>query len=221
MFDPKSLMEEQSLAQIAWRSRRLPWNGFNLIITGSVGVLSSLYVATSSRPSAAFAEWSRSLSLIGIAFAAQVLGFLIAGFTIFATLTKPELFRRMAVITHKESQLSYLKYNFFTFVQVFIHYLSFTAVCLMVGIVGASNGPLSEVVHRLCEDPDTTKALLAKIAYVVLCTWSVYILVALKSFIFNIYHVVMTAIRWDYESSLGTEKSQQPDTSASDPPKLE
>jgi uncharacterized membrane protein YjfL (UPF0719 family) len=198
-FDPKTLTEEKSLARIAWRCRVLPWNRFNVIITGLAALFSMIYASASVRPHSSFAEWDRLLASAGLAFGGQVLGFLIAGFTIFATLTKPALFKRMAVVTHEETGLSYLKYNFFAFVQVFIQYLCFTATSLVFMVAGPARGPASEIVERISENNESAKVVVTRIAFCLLFTWSVYVLALLKSFIFNIYHVVMTAIRWEFE----------------------
>lgn len=206
-FDPKVLTQEKSLAQIAWRSRRLPSNRFNVVVTLATAALATIYALWSRRPYASFAEWDRLMASTGVAFASQILGFLIAGFTIFATLTKPTLFRRMAVVEHERSRLSYLKYNFFAFVQVFIQYLCFAAFCLLCLVFGASNGAVSEIAERGFDEPARVKAFVARLGFVVLITWSIYILVVLKSFIFNTYHVVMTAIRWDFEMP---EDGQEP-----------
>ncbi len=198
-FDPKTLTEEKSLAQIAWRSRVLPWNRFNVVVTSVAAACGILYASASGRPHSSFAEWDRLMASNGAAFGGQVLGFLIAGFTIFATLTKPALFKRMAVVIHEETGLSYLKYNFFAFVEVFIQYLCFTASSLLLMVSGPIKGPASEILERVFDNSDLAKALAARLVFCLMFTWSIYLLLLLKSFIFNIYHVVMTAIRWEFE----------------------
>jgi len=199
MFDPKVLTEEKSLAQIAWRSRRIPSNGFNVLVMIVTVATATTYAYWSSRPSSSLVELDRLIASTGLTLSTTVLGFLIAGFTIFATLTKPSLFQRMAIITHQKSGLSYLKYNFFTFIQVFIHYLCYTAFTWLLLIIGAKEGPLGEAAQRAFDNPVVIKSFIARLGLVVLVAWSAYVLLILKSFVFNIFHVVMTAIRWEFE----------------------
>jgi hypothetical protein len=208
-FDPKTLTEEKSLSQIAWRSRVLPWNRFNVGVTVCTALAAILYASISTRPYSSFADWDRLIASNGFALGAQVLGFLIAGFTIFATLTKPSLFRRMAVKIHKETGLTYLKYNFYAFVQVFIHYIAFTIANLLIILLGTAKGPGSEVLEHVCSNVASGKSFVSRFIFCLMLTWFIYVLVLLKSFVFNIYHVVMTAIRWDFE-----EQSQAAEAAA-------
>ena len=211
-FDPKSLTEEKSLSQIAWRCRVLPWNWFNVTVTSATAIGTVVYAACSARPHSLFADWDRLIASNGFSLGTQVLGFLIAGFTIFATLTKPSLFRRMAVKVHKQTGLTYLKYNFYAFVQVFIHYIVFTMINLLVIVLGTAKGPMSEVLDRVSTNTDGIKSFTTRCVFCLMLTWFVYALVLLKSFIFNIYHVVMTAIRWDFEEHLLASESESAKT---------
>jgi len=195
-FDPKTLTEEKSLSQIAWRCRVLPWNWFNVTVTVCTALAAILYASFSNRPHSSFADWDRLIASNGFALGAQVLGFLIAGFTIFATLTKPSLFRRMAVKIHKQTGLTYLKYNFYAFVQVFIHYITFTIASLLVVLLGTPKGPGSEVLEYVCSNTDSGKSFVSRFIFCLMLTWFIYVLVLLKSFVFNIYHVLKDAPRF-------------------------
>jgi hypothetical protein len=144
----------------------------------------------------------RSLADLGISLGSTVLGFLIAGFTIFATLSKPELFLRMHQTKYGVTGLSYLQVNFFTFVEVFAVYIFFVITCLALKLF-CSEGGLVVTLLKLGE----TRAAFGytvdriwwiNIAFVVLGTLTLYSLLALKSFIFNIYHTVMTSVVWAF-----------------------
>lgn len=73
---------------------------------------------------------------MGFSFSINTLGFLIAGFTIFATISKPRMMLAMMGHTNKETGLPTLKYNFFAFMQVFIAYIVFALVYLLVVLIG-------------------------------------------------------------------------------------
>lgn len=148
----------------------------------------------------------RTLVEAGLNFSASILGFLIAGFTIFATLTKPSLLIKMYETTHPESGLNYLKYNFFAFLQVFAILLFFLGVCVVVKILGVPDGAFSKLLNYLAENnswmhQDTVKAIVVDVSYLLLGTLFFYSVVSLKSFIFNIYHVIVTSIVWELNSA--------------------
>lgn len=71
---------------------------------------------------------TRTWASMGFSFSINTLGFLIAGFTIFATISKPRMMLAMMWHTNKETGLPTLKYNFFAFMQVFIAYIVFALV---------------------------------------------------------------------------------------------
>jgi hypothetical protein len=124
-FDPSSITQERTLWSIWKQARRIRRSRFNEISTGIVVVLLSVFAMFSHRSAHDFAEMVRVWANIGLGFAATILGFLVAGFTIFATLSKPSLLSQMAQTTEPKSQLSYLKYNFSAFFEVFGYYVSF------------------------------------------------------------------------------------------------
>ena len=144
----------------------------------------------------------KSLSELGLGFGSTILGFLIAGFTIFSTLSKPELFLRLQQTIHEKSGLSYLKVNFFTFVEVFVVYIFFMICCLVVKIFCGSYGFFASVVkysamHTL-NGYYLDKQFIANSGYVIFCGLCFISLLSLKSFIFNTYHTVMTSVVWSF-----------------------
>jgi len=65
-------------------------------------------------------------------------------------------------------------------------------------LLGQANGFLSNIIdlisHSLC-----VKIIVIKVAYVVIGSSFVYLLLQLKSFIFNIYMIVMNMLRWEHK----------------------
>jgi hypothetical protein len=204
IFDPSDLLKERNLWNIYWLSWKLPVSWFNLISSWFLLVILGFHMWFSEKTTSVMAEEVRSLVDTGFNFAGSILGFLIAGFTIFATLNKPDLFKAMARKRHKTG-LSYLKYNFFTFMKVFIHYISFVATCLLIKLLASPSGTISAGIDFLNIYISSLKIVAIKhtivaIGFALLGTWFFYLIMLLKSFIFNVYHIVMTAVRWEFES---------------------
>lgn len=197
------LLEEKSLWQIYRKCiTRLPASRFNWGTTSLVMIVligDSVYFPMHY---AARLENLRSLVELGLGFGTTILGFLIAGFTIFATLSKPELFRRMYDTRHDSSGLNYLKVNFFAFVEIFVVYILFLVICLLTKLLCGGGGLVASIVHFTESHPvmgySLSKAWLINISFVCIGGLSYYSLMALKSFVFNTYHAVMTSVVWSF-----------------------
>jgi len=200
-FDPKKdLLKEKNLWQIYMGCRKLPRNKFNTIGIILTFLLLLAYTIFSPNPVNILATQVRDWADIGINFASSILGFLLAGFTISATVTKPNLLVAMSRIKHESCGLSYLKYNYFSLIEVFIYYLVFVAVCLAVKIFGAPNGLLSNILVYLPDQLAWVKHLIVALGLIFIGTGFFYLILILKSFIFNVYHFVMTGVRWEMEN---------------------
>jgi hypothetical protein len=194
-FSKEELFEEHSLLDVYRISRLTPANGLNVAVSLTVFFVCCTYCVVVGQDQTNVLAILRQVTSDAIAFAASVLGFLIAGFTIFVT-TRPEVFLIMARIPHKAG-VSYLKYNISVFMLVFIHYLCFTIVCMVLRVFFVTNGPAELFLHSLPVTEEAARA--AKnygiaIIFTLFVTWLFYILMLLKSFIFNVYHVLMTGI---------------------------
>lgn len=191
----KSLTEEKNLWSIYKKARRISFNPFNF---WSTAIVVALVIAQYSILDITLDEKLkivREFSSIAMGVVVSVLGFILAGFTIFATISQPEMFVAMSKHRHEVSGLSYLKNNFFIFMRVFIYYLAYTVFCLMVIVFGVKGGLIHKVV-MLSPISCEIREWLVGAAYVFLYAGLFFLLVQLKSFIFNVYHSVMTAIRW-------------------------
>ncbi|WP_032900461.1 hypothetical protein [Pseudomonas lactis] len=194
-LSPKSLMNEKSLWDIYIQARRIPFNRFNFWATLFVLVAVALQYCMLEISLDEKLKIVREFSTMALGVVVSVLGFILAGFTIFATISQPEMLVAMSKYRHDVSQLSYLKNNFFTFMRVFIYYLLYTVFCLMVIVFAVKGG----LVHKLVMlSPISWKIAewLVGAAYVGLYAGMFFLLMQLKSFIYNVYHSVMTAIRW-------------------------
>ena len=70
------------------------------------------YLSESKYPSSSVISTVRLWAEAGVVFATGILGFLLAGFAIFASVTKADLFIVLANIRHKDTEISRLKYVF-------------------------------------------------------------------------------------------------------------
>lgn len=192
---PKALLAEKSLWDIYKQSRKIPFNKFNVVCTLSVFILVTIQYCMLTDPLSLKLQEIRNLAFFGLTTSATILGFLLAGFTIFATISQPDLLVAMSAHRHSESQLSYLKHNFFIFIRVFIYYLAYTVGCLLILIFGIKSGLMHKIVEYF-PIRYAMKEWLIGAAYVFLYAGMFYLIMQLKSFIYNVFHAVMTAIRW-------------------------
>lgn len=195
-FDKRDLFKEKSLFDVYRISRLSPANGSNVFVATVAFFVSATYSIISFSHPADVLTLLRQITGDAIAFAASILGFLIAGFTIFVT-SRPSIFYIMAKNEYESTGVSYLKYNLSVFLLVFIHYLLFSISCLAIRVFFATNGPASAILLSIPVSPDTIKIIKSSgicITFPIFTAWLFYILMLLKSFIFNIYHIVLTGI---------------------------
>ncbi len=196
------LTSEKRLCEIYHKSRKIPMSKFNLWSTLIVMVSLSINVWISNQSIGDMLDIIRKSAENGLSISLNTLGFLIAGFTVFATLSSPDLSLEMANHTHSESGLSYLKYNYFVLLRVFVHFIIFAGFCLAIVMYGHKNGLVSSLIASvILKYPKLSflRDCLVEISYVLIYTGYYFLLVQLKSFIFNIYHIVMTSLRWKAE----------------------
>jgi len=143
---------------------------------------------------------TRAWASMGFSFSITTLGFLIAGFTIFATLSKPKMMLAMMEHTNTKTGLPTLKYNFFAFMNVFIAYIVFALVYLLIILLGQKGGFLANIVSFFSYALFIKLALI-KMSYVIIGSSFVYLLLLLQSFVFNIYSIVMNFLRWEYRQN--------------------
>jgi hypothetical protein len=193
-----ALLAEKNLWSIYKTARAIPSSNFNLWTT--IGFLITLSIQVCFFPQAieTQVEIVRKYAELGFNAALTTMGFLVAGFTIFATLSDPDLFIRMGQRLHPKTKISWLKHNFFLFVRVFIYFMTFIVFCLLVMVFGSKSGLVSSLIS-LSDFAAEIRVVVAGTAYVVLMTGFYFILMQLKSFIFNMHHAVMTSLKWKWD----------------------
>ncbi|MBW8336505.1 hypothetical protein [Stutzerimonas stutzeri] len=196
-FKESDLTSEKSLWDVYRLSSRIRSSKLQkLLILTTITLLSinSFYLEQNT---STLLEDAREWASFGFTFSITTLGFLIAGFTIFATLSKPKMMLAMMDHINTETDLPTLKYNFFAFMKVFIAYIALAFIYTCVVIFGQKDGFISNIIdltpHAIC-----TKTIAIKTSYIFLGSSLVYLLLLLKTFIFNIYAIVMNSLRWEY-----------------------
>lgn len=194
-LSPKALLEEKSLLEIYKKSQRIPFNSFNFWSTIAVVVMVAIQYCLLDISITEKLKVVREFSVMAVGITTTVLGFLLAGFTIFATISQPDMLVAMSQHREQKSGLSFLKYNFFIFMRVFIYYMAYAVFCVFILIFAIKGG----VIHYLINISPISHEIiewLVGFSYVALYGGMFFLLMQLKSFIYNVYHSVMTAIRW-------------------------
>ncbi len=128
-----------------------------------------------------------------------ILGFLIAGFAIFASVTKTELFITLANIRYQETKINRLQFVFFNFLNVFTVYIGLLSASLFVLIALAEHSPLIKFAYPLVKTAPALTIGANFIVIGVLGVWLVSAIVKLKSFIWNLYQTVLVSIATEAE----------------------
>ncbi|MFI3046591.1 hypothetical protein [Pseudomonas coronafaciens] len=197
-LDSDALLSEKNLFSIYLAARGVRSSRFNLITTVIFFIAAVAQAALSPQTVEAKVEFVRKYADFGFSVALTTMGFLVAGFTIFATLSDSELLIKMGQKLHPDSKVSWLKHNFFLFIRVFIYFIVFIVMCLFIIVFGSKSGVVSYLV-MLSDDPAFIREWVASAAQVVLTTGFYFILMQLKSFVFNMHHAVMTSLKWKWD----------------------
>ncbi|MDV6342740.1 hypothetical protein R2103_13270 [Nitrosomonas sp. Is24] len=199
-FNASDLTSEKSLWQIYKLSRKIQPSKLHVFIIILTMILLGTNAYFLEDDISIILNDTRTWASMGFNFSISTLGFLIAGFTIFATISKPEMMLAMMGHINKETGLPTLKYNFFAFMQVFIVYIVFALIYLLVMILGQKSGFLANIVNFFPYS-SLIKLALIKTSYVIIGSSFVYLLLLLKVFVFNVYAIVMNFLRWEYHNT--------------------
>jgi hypothetical protein len=208
----RDLLQEKSLWQVYVASRKIPFSKINIGLGVAAAALTSLF-AWRAASTALLADQLAHFATMAFNLSIAQLGFLLAGFSFFASIGDKEMFCRMADRTHTQSGLSWLKYNFLVFMRVFCEFLFLALLSLGLMVVLAKGLGIRESISTFLNQwPDAKQPITAIVVGLFIGT-VVYLLMQLASFIYNIFHVVMTSIRWalqkDYQERNAAAVEQQ------------
>jgi hypothetical protein len=205
MTEPKpgDLTREKTLYALWRTSFKFRQRPFNLIVAGIVAALLARYCYLDwNQPRILMAAF-RKIEGTGFSFATSILGFLVAGFTVFVTVIRLDMFLMMAKLEKpKTGGESFLKYNLSAFIVTFVHYTCYIFVCL-VSELFLQPGGLGTVAFanaRLYPDivPGLTLAYQCASSFLLVAfgAWTTYLVLLLKSFIYNVYQVTTTSVSY-------------------------
>ncbi len=126
--------------------------------------------------------------------AVSILGFLIAAFTIFATLAKPDMLVAMQRIPH-DCGMSVLKYNLVSFIGGIIYYFLYIILCWVIVTIGAPGGLGAYIINSYGEP--ILKRVVLIVSYAFTGGGAFITLWMLKNYIFNVYTIIMNNLRWE------------------------
>lgn len=204
---PDDLIAEKRLWEVFARSLRLPMSRFNGWATALSGVCFSLDAFLSRENYIITAEFVRTFASLGLTVAFSVLAFLVAGFTVFTTMTERSLFMSKAVVRDPQSGLSFLKRDMFLVMRFYGYLIGYIALCA-IAIFMSRKGGVAYLVGELFEG-DAVRVWLVSIAYVVLSVTTIFIVLQVKSFVFNVYHLVMSSILWGFKKPKNGDGGRQ------------
>ncbi|ACZ75618.1 conserved hypothetical protein [Dickeya parazeae Ech586] len=206
------ITKEKNLWQVALLARKITMSKLHIVIIISTAMLLIINSFLLAKKTDQLLLDIRGWSNFGFNFTITTLGFLIAGFTIFATLSKPDMMIAMMLHENKEAKIPTLKYNFMAFMKVFISFIACTLIYLFIILLGQTNGFLANII-RAMPYSEIIKPYGIKTSYVVIGTSLVYLVLAIKTFIYNVYAIVMTSVRWEYEKNQKEERERQSNNS--------
>lgn len=195
------ILLEDGLAQVWWKSLRLTDGWFNITATLVALIASIVLVTFSQQTVSELATSARELCDLGLTFTSSILGFLVAGLAIFATFTQPDMLVEMTRIPEKHSKLSYFKYNYFTLIRTFIAYVVFAFLCFAGKILMTPHGAAAVWVRGLSDTQYNVRLYLCRAAFIIVVTGFCYLVLVLKSFIYNVYHTLATQVAWEREKN--------------------
>jgi len=209
----KDILAEKTIWQLYRTSRRIPFSSKNTVLGIAIGLIAGV-CSLWSTSAGALADQLQTLSAVVFTNALTVLGFLLAGFAFFATLADRAMLGRMAELQHTGSGLSFLKYNLLTFLRVFCEFLVMALVSLLLLLWSTKGIGLRELAARAADTIGTPpgpfgspRQFFVSAFFSLFVGALVYLILQLGSFIFNIFHVAMTIVRWTLE----IEYDQQPE----------
>ncbi|MBQ0714196.1 MAG: hypothetical protein KBT52_01970 [Paraperlucidibaca sp.] len=194
--DKSQFHKVKSLFDIFKASKGIKPNKFNIYFLSIFMAFSILDLIVSQYTANDLANITRGVAEVGLNLTVGLLGFLVAGFAIFASITTPKLSIFMASKINPESGVSYLLHSYFNFINVFIFYFIAVAIFFSIIIFGRDGGLAERLVCYFNLRPEYIFCIIC-FAYLAAVASCVYSGLLLKSFVYNIYHSIMTALRYE------------------------
>lgn len=136
----------------------------------------------------------RSVATLGVGFATSILGFLVSGFALFFAITRSDVLVLLAGVSHDEGDISRLQFILYSFMYVFLQYIVFLGATLGISATLMQGSLLVSTAIYWRDACPNAFWILAAIGFSGLAAWLTFILLQLKSFIWNLFQTVLVAI---------------------------
>ena len=127
-----------------------------------------------------------------------MLAFLIAGFTVFATVTDVRVFRALATLPDKNASegetRSHLQAIFAGFMMDFWQFIVFLLICVVIGFLFAQGTPATALIGWLTWRYPELRSAVVHLAVGILGTYMLLLIFVTKSFVWNVYQSILIAI---------------------------
>lgn len=141
----------------------------------------------------------RSEASLGISYTSSILGFLVSGFALFFALIDKSDAKKLVYTPYpiKKTglpEISCMRMTLYSFMYVFIHYMSFLLLCLIFSLFFPDGGPHRYITTYLYKEHENIMKLICLLFMCFSSGWFLYIVFLLKSFIWNLYQSILLSI---------------------------
>ncbi|BDY05750.1 hypothetical protein [Ferrimonas sp. YFM] len=164
---------------------------FNLNSNGSVSYISSEIQEVSG-------------NIIG--WSVSIVGFILAGYSIYSTLSDKEFQYSMSKFQDENYEISHLKSSHCVFIKVVVDIISIVMITYLYSLFLKTEIP--EKTSTIVIFGESAYKLYLCLTLSLLQAFFVLILMMCKSFIYNVYHSIMTSIRWYGENECEEEPAK-------------
>lgn len=201
------LLEEKNIREIHKNSKTIPLSNFNKFFPLTLGLI--FFLALRTNEISIEASYMKINELVSFLFSSlfATLGFLVAGYTIFCTITPLELQKKMIEYTDKKTQLIFFKKVHFTFIRVFIYFILFSFLLFIIFLFKDLNLSFGKNFIPI----ETLRNIYKYTNYLILTfliTGTTFLFCELSSFIFNIYNSVATTLHWLIQNQSNSNKNE-------------
>jgi hypothetical protein len=187
----QELLAENNLYEVYLSSRKIPFSKLNrnlLVLFTLTSLTLTLNIDSENLAKIILSVASDLISVV-----LTVLGFLIAGYTIFCSVMNHSLSMGLYNSETRPHGFSQLKYSHLLFIRVFFYYLIYTFFLILITFF--SNVQFLNTLTSVSSvQIEYVFYVVNYIIFNILFIGVIFLLLQLASFTFNIYHSVMTSI---------------------------
>lgn len=136
----------------------------------------------------------RAVANVGVAFATSILGFLVSGFALFFAITRSDVLILLAGIDHDKGDISRLQFILYSFMYVFFHYILYLAVVLGISVTLSQGSVLVSTAAYWRGFCPCFFRLVVAFLFSASAAWLIFIILLLKTFVWNLFQTVLIAI---------------------------